>query len=706
MRVRFPVDLPGGLPVSEVASAVVGRGFALIDADTAEAPWTLDNPANTWFGVGTTARVGIVDADGRAVGSRAMAVVEIVAADDAAAADARDLVVALARVGVTATVSTAEGSRYGDLRTDSNLPDLRIVLADRPNGLLRELQQEVGQIPSTAAVFVPAAKPLHEVWVPNADLRPLDTLPVLVLRDVGAAAAALATARIEATLHAPDARLATPEPHVDGTVALLTYGLPGFAVEPNGALNLSLMRSCTGWPSGVWIDPPRRTAPDGSAFQLQHWTHEFHYALVSDAGDWRDAALPSRGQELSTPLLALAADGTAGDLPPTHSLLQVSPERQVLVQAVKPTGNPVSQGRAGGASRPGSATLRLVEATGLGSTARLAMPSTPVVSAVRADLLEVGRDPLPVVDGSVEVALAGSVIETIVIATDPARDSVETVLGPQSEAAQPVFSRYWLHNRGPAPMGFLPVTVSAEPTVARCSAGRDVEVSWLVAEPVRPGSDSPHLAQAPGRLEHVDTVVRQPGPGARLCQVPLGRHRPRRHATRPVRRRGAGPAGDRPPSWRHRRPARRGRRHRVRRGLGRRRGGDGVRRTHHRRRRTRPPAGSNRRRPGPGLRSGGAVSHDGLSIRSGESATLTVELHNTTQSRISGELQVASPWGTWDWVREATLGFQIAPGEEAALQIVVAPPADTSPGHSWLLAKVMWFGRVQYGAAVRVEVVR
>ena len=32
------------------AGAVVGRGFALPEVDTAEHPWTLDNPANTWFG--------------------------------------------------------------------------------------------------------------------------------------------------------------------------------------------------------------------------------------------------------------------------------------------------------------------------------------------------------------------------------------------------------------------------------------------------------------------------------------------------------------------------------------------------------------------------------------------------------------------------------------------------------------------------------
>src|SRR4029450_9933050 len=134
------------------------------------------------------------------------------------------------------------------------------------------------------------------------------------------------------------------EPHRDGTVALLTLGLPGFAVDPEAGLNLSLMRSCTGWPSGVWIDPPRRTTPDGSAFQLQHWTHAFHYALVSSDGDWRDAYLPARGQAFSTPLLAVPTTGSPGDLPATHSLLTVEPEREVLVSTVKAAGTPLARG--------------------------------------------------------------------------------------------------------------------------------------------------------------------------------------------------------------------------------------------------------------------------------------------------------------------------------------------------------------------------
>ena len=73
-----------------------------------------------------------------------------------------------------------------------------------------------------------------------------------------------------------------------------TAGCPSFAVDTDGTLHTSLMRSCTGWPSGRVDRPaPRRTAPDGSNFQLQHWTHTFDYAVVTGDGDWRSAADPA-----------------------------------------------------------------------------------------------------------------------------------------------------------------------------------------------------------------------------------------------------------------------------------------------------------------------------------------------------------------------------------------------------------------------------
>ena len=454
VRVRFPIDLPGAMPVSEVAGAVVGRGFGLIDADTADAPWTLDNPANTWFGLGTTMRIEAVDREGVPVGARAVSVAEVVVpdADDPSLDRAtRELVVALVRRGVTATTSRASRARYGDLAVDSNLPDVRLVIADRPSPVLDDLVAAVGALPDADVVVVPAARPLREVWVPNADVRGLDTLPVVVVRDVGAAVEAIRTGRLTATL----AGHRDLEPHVDGTVALLTYGLPGFAVDPAGGLNLSLLRSCTGWPSGVWIDPPRRTAPDGSAFQLQHWTHTFDYALVSHPGDWREATLPAQGQAYSTPLLAVPgreATGARADLPPTHSLLRVEPERQVLVGTVKAAGNPIASGGSVPADPRDSTTIRLVEASGDGQRVTVTFPSTPVLSAARADLLEVPEQPLDVVDSQVSLDLDGFAVETVVatLATHPQADRPEPCA--DSEAASPAYSRYWLHNRGPAPM--------------------------------------------------------------------------------------------------------------------------------------------------------------------------------------------------------------------------------------------------------------
>ena len=68
------------------------------------------------------------------------------------------------------------------------------------------------------------------------------------------------------------------------SVALLNRGTPGCAVSPDGTLHLSLMRSCSSWPAGVWIDGDKRTAPDGSSFAWQHWSHTFEYALAAGQG--------------------------------------------------------------------------------------------------------------------------------------------------------------------------------------------------------------------------------------------------------------------------------------------------------------------------------------------------------------------------------------------------------------------------------------
>ena len=130
LRLRWPCPVPGAMPVSEVGDAVIGRGFALLhepgsdeSVDTAKHPYTLDNPAYGWFGLSSAMRVRVND------GTRAVSVAEVITPTEAESAPlARDLIVALVRAGVTATCSSAEAPRYGNLDVDSNLPDARIAL--------------------------------------------------------------------------------------------------------------------------------------------------------------------------------------------------------------------------------------------------------------------------------------------------------------------------------------------------------------------------------------------------------------------------------------------------------------------------------------------------------------------------------------------------------------------------------------------------
>ncbi|HZC25841.1 MAG TPA: glycoside hydrolase, partial [Actinopolymorphaceae bacterium] len=486
LRVRFPVDLPGALPVAGISAGVVGRGYALPEVDAAAAPWTMDGGCHAWFALGCTARVRLVDPSGAALGARALGVADVVVGRLAATTSARDLVVALARAGVTATTSSAHWARYGRLSVDSNLPDFRIVLGGpEENAVARELLARADakyvaehdrQLAATGRVllWIPAERPLREAWRPNADLRHVRALPaLLVVGPADEVVADLDDAVIEATgLEAPD------EPLTDATVALLTYGLPGCAVDPTGAMYLSLLRSCTDGSREEWADPPARTAPDGSAFRLQHWTHDFAYALVTGAGDWRALGLPARGQEYSTRLLArrpmpvresAKAPAGVGTLPATHSFVRLDPAREVMLSALKPAGNPIASGRSGRTDPSRGVMLRLVESTGTGRRAVVG-GALGFTSGRRADLLENPGEPT-----GMTLDLRGFETATVVAVPDVppgwvGGDVPETQPGtepetqPQTqpenqpenqpetepEMASATYARYWLHGRGPA----------------------------------------------------------------------------------------------------------------------------------------------------------------------------------------------------------------------------------------------------------------
>ena len=296
--------MPGGLPVYQTATAVVGRSFGVVDVDSADHWYTLDNPAHQWFGVGSTARVRTGDPRGL---TQAIGVAEVVCPllPNGLRDTLRELLVALAAAGVTATCSQADGSRYGAIDADSNLPDVRIavggpevnsftaeVLAAAGPGYAKALAARLDAGSGTARLWVPASRDRDgRVRAGRRRARAGD-LPVLIVAgagpgDLAAAVTALAGDLADAVVDAGDPADAgpgdggQPVPLADRSVAVLNRGTPGCVVTPDGTLHMSLMRSCSAWPSGIWIDGHRRTAPDGSSFAWQHWSHTFEYALAS-----------------------------------------------------------------------------------------------------------------------------------------------------------------------------------------------------------------------------------------------------------------------------------------------------------------------------------------------------------------------------------------------------------------------------------------
>jgi alpha-mannosidase len=748
LRVRFPADVPGGLPIYQGATAVVGRSFGSAVADVAEHPFTLDNPAHEWFGLGSTARAGWREPGGGRQ-ERALGVAEVIwpaspSAPDPAffrnglSAALRDLVAALAGQGVTATCSAPDGPRYGSIDLDSNLPDVRIVLGGPEQnpwtarvleaagpGAAGELSRLLAA-GGSARLWIPAAQSRAAAFAPGADVTGLRDLPVLIVAgpDLAEAAASvtadLADSVIEVTAlagadPAPDERDPALAPR---SVALLNRGTPGSLVSPDGTLHIALMRSCSAWPSGVWIDGDTRTAPDGSSFAWQHWSHTFEYALAAGPGDWRDAGFGVAGQDYNHDLLACETGLHPGPQPAAASLCAA--DLPVMVSALKPRGNPLAAGRAGPPRRGDGVTARLRDLGGRpASAARLSL-FTGITAARPISLVEdagagdteagdtgngdsragdTGGPALPVRDGQAEtvVPVAGTVTLGLSVPGQAALPPAGSATAP--EPAQPVFTRYWLHGKGPAPAGNLPVAVHLSPARVALpgAAGGDTAVVRLtVACGPEPASGVVDLDVPAGLAAAPDGPLRYDLPA-------LG------HARWDLAVRGAAGA---PPG--HYFLAAR-----IRDQLGQvledatavMLGGPPV-----------PGAGLPQDVPPPDVLPRDvllaaldadlqaiaaelevSVLTPAVRIRPGGAGELAVRVANRAASPVRGEAQLISPFGSWRAVHPWTRGFSVSPGKDVTLRYHVRVPITARRGTQWwTMVKLMYFGRLRYTSSVPV----
>src|SRR5215472_643701 len=742
LRVRFATNVPGGLPVYQTGMSVIGRPLGDAEVDVAEHTYTLDNPAHEWFGIGSTARMSLTGQAGERR-LHAIGVAEVIAPADPATDGfaprdvlagcdsrhaVRNLMIALARAGVTATCSVPEGPRYGAIELDSNLPDVRIALGGpEENDFTAHVLAAAGPAATdaldsqlaasgVARIWIPAAKSRRVAFSPGADLRGPADLPVLILAgtDLNAAIAALIEDLDDAQIEAPWPNYSwSDEPGLAGhSIALLNRGLPGSLVTPAGDACISLMRACSAWPSGTWEDGEKRSVPDGSSFAWQHWSHTFEYALAAGSGDWRTAGFPVVGQEYSHRLLACETDLHDGMLPAQLSLASVAPAG-VDMMAFKPRGNPLAP-LAQPDPRDG-VTVRLRDLAGrrgpIASTVRL---FTGVAEAAATDLLEEDEGAqLPGQDATVTAMVPerGAVTLALrpdrLIAAGGDQDPGLAVTGAPPEPAQPVFTRYWLHGKGPAPAGNLPVAVHLSPGRAAVPEG---------------GSAAIRLTVACGPAQASGTVILDVPDEIKLVSATRADH----HAT-------DGAAGEADTGKLHYhlaamgyaawdlvlavpdgiRPARYFVAARILDEAG----------------QVLEDAATN------AIGEAGPPSLDvplvellaaletlsraeaaeaeltmlsgHLELPPGGVGEVTIRISNSTASELRGEAQLISPHGSWAALGRWVTDFSVEPGSGATLTFPVVVARDARPGQRWwALAKVMYFGRLRYSEPIWINVVQ
>ena len=743
LRVRFPAAVPGALPVYQSALSVIGRPFGSTDTDVAQHWYTLDNPAHEWFGLSSAARVVADGAVRRA-------------------ADPRDRG---RRGGLPGAPGCGPGGHQGppgragrpgrdrDLRTAGRAP----VRLDRPGfqparcpdragrpgaepvhrrgarrgrpGAGRELAAQLSAR-GWARLWVPAAISREQAFRPGADLRGARDLPVLIVAggDLAAAIAAVTADLADAVIEAGPAPAGPASggaasggaggeagpagPDLAGySVALLNRGTPSSLVTPDGTLNIALMRSCSGWPCGVWIEGDARTAPDGTSFAWQHWSHTFEYALAAGPGDWRTAGFPLAGLDYNRDLLAVQTGLHDGPLPASASLLSVEPATAVL-SALKPHGNPLASGRPGAPERGDGVTLRLRDVSGSPgpAVARVRIAAGLAAASRTGPGEEAGGARLPLQDGAAVAEVPAAGVVTLALATRPWLAGAPEAAGAPAaaatmpEPAQPVYTRYWLHGKGPAPAGNLPVAVhlSAVPGAgpADGAAGRGARI-----ELAGPGD-------ATGVLRLTVACGPEPAAGsaeldvpAQLAVDPAGPLRydlaPRGHASWELRVRARPGAA----AGRYFLAAR------IRDRAGQQLEdaalvtvGEHVAASP-----GRPAAELIERYLADEQATAAELDISlparELVLRPGGHGEVAVRLANGTAAGLRGEAQLVSPFGSWGQARPWTQGFAVGPGQDVTLRyLVTAAPAARHGQAWWVLIKVMYFGRVRYTEAIACSV--
>ena len=93
-----------------------------------------------------------------------------------------------------------------------------------------------------------------------------------------------------------------------------------------------------------------------------------------------------------------------------------------------------------------------------------------------------------------------------------------------------------------------------------------------------------------------------------------------------------------------------------------------------------------------------------IALAAGDTARLTVTIGSHARADLALEAHLISPWGTWEWMGPAALGVVLPARGKVELGFDVTPPVWLEPGQWWALVRVGCAGTLVYSPAVKVTV--
>ncbi|CAA9431948.1 MAG: GH38 [uncultured Pyrinomonadaceae bacterium] len=501
--VNFPLNLSGGALVTEdrFGSVVRNNSKGFLDFRTNTDKLVSGAPVyavNNWAEYGSTFDLNFVDAGGKLIASIPFKPTALVRPHGENYASLTETVVSnLINRGVSATpfyddndqtrrknLSIEDSTMPKKLNDDIAYHNFRIALGgERENLYSATLLKQVSA--ETRAKFDARLQRdgFAYLFLYDKDL-PKDSSPIPTLLIAGNLEKAIERFTVPNTFEinlpfesfAVETNPAKDLPRVpDYGVALINNGTPAVSLENPDTLTLFLTHTAI-FPG---VNLPFDFVPENK-------THVFKYALYPHAEGWREADTVKVGEDFNNPLIAIQTDVHNGDLPGEHSFLKFdSDERDnIVLSAFKVGENPQADFKTKTLENRRKLIVRFNETQGRKSPLFFTFAPRPPskndsnfhdvfwrfrktnLLEVETPDAEVGRS-TNLARASFRTAIDGFGIETFSLNIDGQVEKKDSNnrenLGAVKEIVQPIFSRYWLHNSGAAPIGNDAVKVSLRP---------------------------------------------------------------------------------------------------------------------------------------------------------------------------------------------------------------------------------------------------